>query len=336
MHQAAFYTTDETGRVRCKLCSHTCLIRSGKRGICGVRENRDGHLVSLVYGKVVAENIDPVEKKPLFHFLPASRTYSISTVGCNLQCLHCQNSEISQYPHNHNNAIVGRMVTAGEVVDAAVRNGCGSISYTYVEPTIFFEFTRDCAVLAREQGLRNIYVSNGFMTPETGEEIAGFIDAINVDIKSFSDSFYKDVCKARLQPVLDNVELFFRRGVWVEVTTLIIPGLNDSDQELRDIASFIQSVSPGIPWHVSAFRPAYKMTDRPSTPPATLERAYSIGKEVGLQHVYMGNIHGRGADTFCNQCGEKIVYRANFTIEKNMMIDGACPVCSASIAGVWR
>ncbi len=336
MHEALFYTTDQKGNVHCNLCSHRCRIKPGKRGICGVRENQSGQLVSLVYGKLIAEHIDPVEKKPLFHFLPGSRTYSISTVGCNFKCAHCQNSEISQYPYLHNNEIAGRSVTAEQVVTSAVEQGCTSISYTYVEPTIFYEFSRDCALPAAEKGIRNIYVSNGYMTPETGKELSGFIDAVNIDIKSFSDSFYKKICKARLQPVLDSVELFYKQGVWVEVTTLVIPGLNDSKEELEKIANFICDISPDIPWHVSAFRPAYKMMDRPSTSPSLLERARDLGSAAGLRYIYLGNVFGNDVNTACHECGENVVYRVNYTVNNNLLVAGKCPRCSAGIPGVWR
>lgn len=336
MKEAMFYQNGEKNDVICGLCNHRCHIKEGKRGICGVRENQGGKLYSLVYGRLIAENIDPIEKKPLFNFLPGSRSFSIATVGCNFQCLHCQNAGISQYPHLHGGEIAGDERRAESVVDYAVRENCASISYTYVEPTIFYEFAYDCSVLAHERQLKNIFVSNGFMTPEVTRQLAGVLDGINIDIKGFTDDFYKKVCKARLQPVLDNVQLMHELGVWVETTTLIIPGLNDSPEELRDTARFIKGVSPAIPWHVTAFYPTYKMQDRPPTPAATLRQAREIGLEEGLRFVYEGNIPGEGGEnTYCPACGAELINRYGFSIRKNSLVDGRCGKCGEVIEGVW-
>lgn len=334
--EAMFYSREDSGTVQCTLCNHRCRIRPGKRGICGVRENRDGTLESLVYGKLVAEHIDPIEKKPLFHFLPASRSYSISTVGCNFQCLHCQNYEISQYPHRYGGAIEGRERSPHDVVDVAEKKGCESISYTYVEPTIFYEFSRDCAVEAHKRRIKNVYVTNGYMSKEAVDDIAPYLDGANIDVKSFQDSFYRKVCKARLQPVLDNVRYMFELGIWVEVTTLIIPGLNDSDEELRDIAEFIRDISPSIPWHVTAFYPTYRMTDRDRTPQGLLQKAWTIGRKSGLHYVYQGNIPGHGEDTLCPHCGEEIIGRYGFSVQNNRLAGGRCGTCRTEVAGVWE
>ncbi|RLB68792.1 MAG: AmmeMemoRadiSam system radical SAM enzyme [Deltaproteobacteria bacterium] len=337
MKEAMFYQPGKENEVACGLCSHRCQIREGKKGICGVRENREGKLYSLVYGRLVAENVDPIEKKPLFNFLPGSRSFSIATVGCNFQCLHCQNAGISQYPHLHGGEITGSQRRAESVVDYAVREGCASISYTYVEPTIFYEFAYDCSILAHQEGLKNVFVSNGFMTPEVTRQLAGVLDGINIDIKGFTDDFYKKVCKARLQPVLDNVRLMHELGIWVETTTLIIPGLNDSPEELRDIARFIKGVSPSIPWHVTAFYPTYKMQDRPPTPASILRQAREIGLEEGLRFVYEGNIPGEGGEsTYCPACGEELISRYGFSIRHNHLVDGCCGKCGEKIEGVWN
>jgi pyruvate formate lyase activating enzyme len=336
MKEAMFYQPGEENDVICGLCNHRCHIKEGKRGICGVRENQGGKLYSMVYGRLVAENIDPIEKKPLFNFLPGSRSFSIATVGCNFQCLHCQNADISQYPHLHGGEITGNERRAESVVDYAVRENCASISYTYVEPTIFYEFAYDCSVLAHERQLKNVFVSNGFMTPEVTRHLAGVLDGINIDIKGFTNDFYKKVCKARLQPVLDNVQLMHELGVWVEVTTLIIPGLNDSPEELRDIAKFIKGVSPTIPWHVTAFYPTYKMMDRPPTPAAILRKAREIGLEEGLRFIYEGNIPGEGGEsTYCPACGTELINRYGFSIRSNSLVDGRCGKCGEKIEGVW-
>jgi pyruvate formate lyase activating enzyme len=337
MKAARFWESLGDQKVHCHLCAHECQIDPGKRGICRVRENRDGTLYSLVYGRVISEHIDPIEKKPLFHFLPGSRSYSIGTVGCNFQCLHCQNYEISQYPRFHEGEIIGLPRSPEDIVAAALENQSASISYTYTEPTIFLEFAQDTARLARAQGLRNVFVSNGFMTESSATALTEVIDADNIDLKSFRDDFYRKVCKARLQPVLDTIARLKQMGVWVEITTLVIPGLNDSTEELTDIAQFIKGVGVGVPWHVSAFYPTYKMVDRPYTPVATLLKAREIGLQAGLRYVYTGNIPGQGGEsTFCYACGDLLIERVGFQILSNTLKDGKCPKCQAEIDGVWK
>ncbi|HID97721.1 MAG TPA: AmmeMemoRadiSam system radical SAM enzyme [Thermodesulfobacteriaceae bacterium] len=334
--EALFYSAGEDGKVVCELCNHHCRIKPGRRGICGVRENRDGKLYSLVYGRLISENIDPIEKKPLFNFLPGTTSYSIATVGCNFKCLHCQNWQISQYPHLHKGEVVGEERTPEEVVNAALVSGARSISYTYVEPTIFYEFAYDCAVLAKEQGLRNVFVSNGYMSPEVTRHLSGVLDGINIDLKAFTDKFYREVCRAKLQPVKDNIRLMQELGVWVEVTTLIIPGWNDSPEELRHLAQFIKGVDRSIPWHVTAFYPTYKMQDRPRTPVSSLRRARDIGLEEGLRFVYEGNVSGEGGEnTYCPACGSELISRLGFGISRNLLKDGKCAKCGETIEGVW-
>lgn len=336
MKEALFYDKLAEMKVFCRLCHHHCHIASGKRGLCGVRENREGVLFSLVYGKIVAEHIDPIEKKPLFHFLPNSTSYSIATVGCNFRCEHCQNYEISQYPHSHGAEITGHHRPPAAIVEAAETTGCKSISYTYVEPTIFYEFAFDCATLAKERGLKNVFVSNGYMGHEVTRSLAAVLDGINIDIKAFTEKFYKHVCKARLAPVLENVRLMHELGVWVEITTLVIPGLNDSPDELRDIARFIKGVSPAIPWHITAFHPTYKMLDRQPTPAHILQQAREIGFEEGLQFVYNGNIPGAGGEsTFCPACQTMLIKRTSFRTTGNLLVDGRCPSCGKQVEGVW-
>ena len=336
MKEAMFYQQEEGNKVVCGLCNHHCHIKEGKRGLCGVRENQTGKLYSLVYGRLIAEHVDPIEKKPLFHFLPGSRAYSIATVGCNFRCLHCQNYDISQYPHLQGGEIAGTKRSAESVVEDAVRQDCASVCYTYVEPTIFYEFAYDCSVLAHKRQLKNVFVSNGYMSADVTRHLATVLDGINIDIKGFTDDFYKKVCKARLQPVLDNVKLMHELGVWVEVTTLVIPGLNDSKEELRDIARFVKSVSPAMPWHVTAFYPTYKMLDREPTPAATLRMAREIGLEEGLRFVYEGNIPGEGGEnSYCPACGEELISRFGFSIRRISLSEGCCAKCGESIEGVW-
>jgi pyruvate formate lyase activating enzyme len=335
MKEAMFYTPLPEGEVRCNLCNHRCKIKEGKRGICGVRENRDGKLYSLVYGKVVAEHIDPIEKKPFFHFLPGSRAFSIGTVGCNFHCKHCQNFDISQHPQEHKGEIIGQGRTPKQIVTSAKAAGCETIAYTYTEPSIFYEFSYDIALLARKEGIKNVFVSNGYISSEAARQLAPYLDAINVDLKAFTDKFYKTVCGARLKPVLKTIQLMKELGVWVEVTTLIIPALNDGDQELRDIARFVKGVGSEVPWHVSQFYPAYKIVDRPPTPVATLRRAREIGMEEGLRYVYEGNVPGEGGEnTYCYTCGSLLIERYGFGLRQNRIEEGKCPECGASIDGV--
>lgn len=335
MKKAMFYEAMAENRVRCNLCNHRCKIQEGKRGICSVRENRSGTLYSLVYGKVIAEHIDPVEKKPLFHFLPGSRAFSIGTVGCNFRCKYCQNFDISQYPHNHGGEIIGQDRTPEQIVAAAKSAGCETIAYTYTEPTIFYEFAYDTAILAQKEGIKNVFVSNGYMTPEAARQIGPYLDAINIDIKSFTDNFYKEICGARLNPVLETIQLMKELDVWMEVTTLIIPGLNDGEQELRDIASYVKSIDPNIPWHVSQFYPTYKLLDRPPTSVATLRRAREIGMEEGLRYVYEGNIPGEGGEnTYCYACGTMLIERYGLELIQNRLQDGKCSKCGTKIDGV--
>jgi pyruvate formate lyase activating enzyme len=336
MKEAMLYERLEKGDVRCVLCGHRCLIKDGKKGICAVRENREGILYSLVYGKVIARHIDPIEKKPLFHFYPGSTSYSIATVGCNFRCTHCQNYEISQYPKERRDVeIPGEDMTPEEIVGLAKSTGCLSISYTYTEPTIFFEFAYDTARLAKEKGIKNIFVSNGYTSPEATKIIAPYLDANNVDLKSFRDEHYRKVCGGKLQPVLDTIRLMKESGVWVEVTTLIIPTYNDSEEELRNIAEFIKSVSIDIPWHVTQFYPTYKLIDQPRTPIRTLRRAREIGLEVGLRYVYEGNVPGEGGEsTYCYNCGKILIDRYNYIIKGNYIKDSKCPDCGSLINGI--
>ena len=323
------------GKVRCRLCAHRCVIFPGKRGICGVRENRDGKLYTLVYGRLVSRAVDPIEKKPLFHFHPGTGSYSIATVGCNFHCRQCQNWEISQYPREHGGRIIGQPFTPEEIVQDAQRYNCKSIAYTYVEPTVFFEFAYDTAKLAHEIGIKNVFVSNGYLTPEATRKIAPYLDGINIDIKAFRDQTYRRYFGATLQPVLDTVKLMKELGVWVEATTLIIPTINDSEEELREIARFISSVDPAIPWHVTRFHPHYKLTHLPPTPLETLRRAREIGLEEGLRYVYEGNVPGEGGEnTYCPTCDALLIERWGFSIVRYSLDKGRCPRCGERIDGV--
>jgi pyruvate formate lyase activating enzyme len=337
MKEAMFYEKLDENAVRCHLCPHTCKINEARRGVCGVRENQNGVLYSLVYGKVVAQAIDPIEKKPLFHFHPGSRAYSIATVGCNFRCRNCQNYDISQMPKDQKR-IIGGDVPPEEAVATARHYSCKSIAYTYVEPTIFFEYAYDIAQLARKEGICNVFVSNGYISEEAIRTLAPYLDAINIDLKSFSEEFYHTNCGAHLQPVLDAIKLYRSLGVWVEITTLVIPTLNDTDEEFRSIAEFIKGVGVEIPWHISQFYPTYKLTNLPRTPVATLHRARDIGREVGLRYVYEGNVPGEGGEsTYCYNCGTLLINRYGFQVlENHLTADAKCPNCGTQIDGVFK
>lgn len=335
MHEASFYEKLEEKKVLCGLCKHHCNIAEGKRGICGVRINKEGSLYTLVYAMPCSTHVDPIEKKPLFHFYPGSKSYSIATVGCNFRCKHCQNHEISQMPAD-TKCITGVRLEPSDAVEAAVLSECRSISYTYTEPTMFYEYALDMAKLAKEKGISNCFVTNGYIEEEPLRTIRPYLDAANIDLKGFNPQFYKKVCGADLEKVLDTIRLYKALGIWIELTTLVIPGYNDKEEELRSIARFIGTdLGPEVPWHVSAFYPTYKLLDAPRTPPATLERARDIGIEEGLRYVYVGNVPGlEGEDTYCPSCKEHLIVREGFTIVDYHIEEGACAFCGARIDGV--
>lgn len=335
MKEASFYEKQSSGKVSCSLCRHHCVISPGKRGVCGVRENRDGTLYSLVYELPCATHIDPIEKKPLYHFYPGSKAFSIATPGCNFHCLHCQNYEISQVT-NGEDSIGGDTVPAGDVVLAAKKAGCKSISYTYTEPTIFFEYAFEIAKLAKEEGISNNFVTNGYIEDAPLEAIAPYLDGANIDLKGYDESFYKKVCKAELSGVLDTIRSYRKLNIWIELTTLIIPGNNDNEDTLRATARFIKDeLGVHVPWHVSAFYPTYKMLTPPPTSPETLKRAREIGIEEGLRYVYEGNVHGSaGEHTYCWQCKRIVIRRLGYRIEEYHIENGSCSFCGAVIDGV--
>jgi len=333
---ALLYEQTDNAAVICNLCSHLCYIPDGHDGICRVRANRSGVLRTLVYDRVIAAHADPVEKKPLFHFLPGTSAFSIATVGCNFHCRYCQNWEISQLPRIHGGSVPGEKFTPKEIVALAVKAGCKSLAYTYTEPTIFFELAFDTAILAAEAGLKNIFVTNGYMTAEALKMIHPYLHAANIDLKGFDDKRHRRMSGAKLQPVLDSIMLAKELGIWLEVTTLVVPGHNDSDQELREIARFLKRVDPAIPWHLSAFFPAYKMMEVEPTDRESLLRAWQIGKEAGLPYVYCGNIPGLQEDTICHRCNTKLIERVGFTVVANWLDQGHCPSCRAAISGVWH
>ncbi len=333
--EALLYAKEGEHRVRCTLCAHRCRIEPGSRGGCGVRENRAGALISLVSRAVVAAQCDPIEKKPFFHVLPGSHSYSIATAGCNFRCTFCQNHEISQMPREEGR-IAGRELAPAAIVELALRSGSKSIAYTYTEPTVYFELAYETAEIAREEGLRNVLVTNGYMTGEMLRLFAPRLDAANVDLKAFSDEFYRQRCGARLQPVLASLRKMKELGIWVEVTTLLIPGLNDGEEELRGLAGFIHALGAETPWHISRFQPRYRMTETPPTPADSIRRAIRIGKSAGLKYVYSGNIPGdSGENTSCARCGHLLIGRCGFAVERLDLRESACPRCGTPLEGIF-
>ena len=334
-----WYDVLEGGRVLCGLCRHGCRIPPGKTGRCGVRENRQGELISRNHGRIIARQVDPIEKKPLHHILPGSLSYSIAAAGCNFQCRFCQNASIAQLPLalGKGRPIPGEKMAPGDLVDAALCAGCQSLSYTYTEPTVFLETVVETARLAKSRGLLNIMVTNGYMGQRALPDILAFIDGANVDLKSFNPDFYRRYCGAELAPVLDNLKALKGGGVWVEVTTLIIPGLNDDPGELADLATFIVAeLGPDTPWHVSRFHPCHGVLDRGPTPVATLERAVEIGRDRGLNFIYLGNVPGNGyEDTRCPSCQALLVARTGYGIQNFINTGGRCPSCATRVPGIF-
>jgi pyruvate formate lyase activating enzyme len=334
MKEAFLYEKCDKKLVHCYLCAHRCKIADGGFGFCGVRQNREGILYTHAYGKVIAVHTDPIEKKPLYQFLPGSFSFSVASIGCNFRCGFCQNWEISQATFRDGD-FAGESLLPQEVVHLALQNKCQSISYTYTEPTVFFEYAYETAVCAREKGLYNNFVTNGYMTKECLLMIKPYLDAANVDLKFFREESYKNICSGSLEPVLDSIRLMHTSGIWLEVTTLIVPGENDSEEELRDIARFIASVDKNIPWHISRFHPDYKFTGEAPTPQATLKKASHIGKDCGLNFIYAGNVYGWGNDTFCPACKKLLIKREAFNVLEYNIKEGQCVFCGVALAGFF-
>ncbi len=338
--EAYLYQRLPHDRVRCQACHHYCEIPPGRQGRCQVRENQSGTLVSLVYDKVVAASVDPIEKKPIFHLKPGSTSFSIATMGCNLKCRFCQNADIA-HPRAAGGApkrpyLAGRPFSPEDIVEQAMAQGCDSIAYTYTEPSVFFELALDTARLANARGLYNIFVTNGFMSPDLIEMAAPVLDAANVDLKAFTDGFYKTCCSARIEPVKETLRLMKAKGIMVEVTTLVIPGLNDDERELAQAAEFIAGdLGPETPWHLSRFHPAYKLQDRGSTPAPTLDMACEAGEKAGLHYVYTGNIRGARESTRCPDCGALVVQRHGYRVTHRIRPDGDCPECGSRLYGIY-
>ncbi|MFT4303473.1 MAG: AmmeMemoRadiSam system radical SAM enzyme [Candidatus Woesearchaeota archaeon] len=352
MHQAKFYKKLEDNKVKCTACNQYCIISKGQTGICSVRQNIDGELMVLVYGNAVGVAIDPIEKKPLYHFLPGKEVFSFGTIGCNFQCSFCQNWDISQKSIEIKNKLMkekkteqldfeigkyGYKLSPQNIVKECLENNVDIIAYTYNEPTIFAEYVLDTAKLAKKSGIKNMFVSNGYESIELLKEMKDVIDAVNIDLKSFNQEFYREICKADLKPVLDTIKTIHKLGIWMEITTLIIPSKNDSENELKKIAEFIAGIDCNIPWHISAFHPMYKMNDIPSTKLKILEKAFLIGKKAGLKYVYIGNvINNEKSNTYCSNCNKLLIKRDYFKAEFMKIKENKCSHCDFEIKGVWE
>lgn len=329
------WTPEENGKIKCQVCAHSCSIPEGKSGICGVRVNQGGKLISLVGNVVTALQIDPIEKKPLYHFLPNSKIFSMGSAGCNFHCSFCQNYEIAHVDPNA--SVRGRRLSPESLVQLAEENKTPSIAFTYNEPTVFVEQIYNTAGIAKAHGLKTVLVSNGFMSPEFLQTVGPRIDGANIDLKAFSEDFYHHYCKGRLAPVLENLRIIKKMGWWLEITTLLIPGINDSAEEIENIAKFIRDdLGKDTPWHISAFHGAAQMIHHPSTPVETLEKAWRIGRETGLEFVYTGNIPGAiGENTHCPDCGASLIQRHGYRTQVKFK-NGQCPKCQRKIPGVWN
>ncbi len=327
-----YYRYKNENSITCVLCRHYCTLKENKHGICGINFNENQELVNKTYNHPSALHVDPIEKKPLYHFLPSSKSLSLGTVGCNFRCPFCQNYSISQ-----TSAIDESVVyTPQDIIDLALKNNCKSVSYTYNEPTIWYPYAKDIGLLAKEHGLKNVFVSNGYESRETIEDMKSWVDAINVDLKSFSKDYHKKVLKADLDGVLDSLELFAASDIWLEITTLLIPGDNDSDEEITKMAEFIsKKLGKNIPWHFSAFHPDFKMQDTPSTSLELLDRAKEIAKQHEIKYVYLGNVN-IDSNTYCNKCGATLIQRDYFDTKILSLKDNKCSECKNFIDGVFQ
>jgi pyruvate formate lyase activating enzyme len=338
-----FFKKLSGNNIQCLACSHYCKIKSNSTGICGIRLNNNGFLELLTYGKPVAINLDPIEKKPLFHFLPSSQIFSFGTFGCNFRCAFCQNWDISQFPKFNKDfqAIINEVKKEWppeKIVEYCLKNNIPSIGYTYNEPTVFIEYCYDTMILAKKYNLKNVFVSNGYQSKETIQAIAPYLDAINIDLKSFNERFYQKICGAKLEIVLENIKKFHQLKIWVELTTLVIPNENDSEKELEQIADFISKIDVNIPWHLSRFFPAYQMNNYPPTNIKTLQTAYEIGKSKELNFIYLGNVVGeKFENTYCPNCNTLLIERFGYETKTTPEFkDGQCLKCNNKIHGIWK
>lgn len=332
--EARFYDKLANSKIKCRLCPRECVVRNRRRGYCGVRENRSGIFYTLVYGRVCAAHVDPIEKKPLFHYLPGTLAFSVATAGCNVSCRFCQNWNISQAQPEQ---VEAEYLPPGKMADLARQSGCPTIAFTYNEPVVFSEFLMDAADAGHAAGIRSVAVSNGFVQEEPLRAAYGKMDAVKIDLKAFSESFYRRVVRGQLTPVLDSLVILRKMGKWIEIVYLVVPTLNDSDEEIRGLASWLKAnLGAEVPLHFSQYHPEYLLKNLPVTPVATLERAKAIADAEGLHYVYLGNVPGnRGENTYCPQCKRILVERSGFEIRQMLIRNSTCPDCTQPIPGVW-
>ncbi|HCN19343.1 MAG TPA: AmmeMemoRadiSam system radical SAM enzyme [Planctomycetia bacterium] len=333
-YEAMFYKKLEDARVECQLCPRECKIADLERGYCGVRENRGGTYYTLVHSRACALHVDPIEKKPFFHYLPGTPAVSVATAGCNVECKFCQNWQISQFRPEQVNSM---KLTPSDIVEHAKRSHSPTIAYTYTEPVVFYEFMYDTARAARQEGITSVVVSNGYIKEEPLVELCKHLDAVKIDLKAFTEEFYKDTCSGSLKPVLETLVTLKKLGMWFEIVVLIVPTLNDSEKELKEMCTWVcEELGPDVPIHFSRFHPTYKITNLPPTPVRTLEMARRIAQEAGLNFAYVGNVPGHeGEHTYCPGCKEMVIKRVGYTIVKNTILNGKCQNCEHPIAGVW-
>ena len=333
-HEAQFWEPRESLRVQCTLCPRGCRVDDLERGYCGVRENKGGKYVTRVYGAACAVNVDPIEKKPFFHFLPGTKAFSLATAGCNIDCAFCQNWEISQ---TRPEQVDVYHLPPRETASAAMQSGSRSVAFTYTEPVVFYEYMYDTALAARERGLRAVMVSNGYIQEKPLTRLCGALDAIKVDLKSFREKYYKEVCAGELAPVLDALKTIHGSGTWLEIVYLMVPTLNDSAAEITELCGWVrENLGPDVPLHFTRFHPMYRLTRLPSTPAASLERALKIGREAGLHYVYLGNLPGHPSEsTLCPSCGAVVVRRVGYAVLETAIEDDRCKACGKPVAGVW-
>jgi len=334
MKEALYYEKLEKNLVKCELCPWLCNILPDKRGMCGVRQNVDGKLYSLVYAKPCAVHVDPIEKKPLYHFMPGERAFSIATIGCNFFCGFCQNWQISKADAGSIEKEYDELAPE-RIVEDCKKNNCKIISYTYTEPTIFYEYMLDIAKIAKKEGIKDTIVSNGYISEAPLRELCKYIDGANIDLKGFTDEFYGKVCKGKLDPVLNTLKILKQEGVWLEITNLIVPGLNDDFKKIEEMCKWIsKDLGKDVPLHFSRFHPDYKMTDGQATPMETLEKAKKIAEKY-LDYVYIGNVDGE-SNTICPNCKSVNIRRSMLNLIENKLVNGKCFKCGYKIAGVWK